>query len=402
MVDGERVGLKHRGIRSENKMKIHSHEENGASRLMMRHEIAPTVVLCIISAILFAATTLLSRRFEEFRVGLAHRWFTRGEVAMQQNQPAQASSDFGNALFYNHENREYTFRLAQSLSAAHYDAQALPYFSTLWESEPGNGAVNLELARLQARNDGTDKALRYFHSAIYGEWQSDQQENRRLARLELIGFLMDRGLKQNAEAELIGLEAELPEDHSMDSQVAGLFLQTGDYGRALNLYRSSLEKEPLAKNFAGAGLAAFKLGDYADAKTFLARAFAEGNTSDEVRERLDDADEIEKIDPYLAHITTQEKSQRIFQLFNHVGDRLKNCKAAGADRLALAQAKYEDWKQLQKRVSVRNLHESPDLDDEVMSFAFNAAKLTSSVCGAGAEEDSALLTIAQSHPGVAR
>lgn len=377
-------------------------EQTGSSRLFVRHEIAPVILLCVISAILLAATALMSRRFEDFRTGLAHRWFERGELAMKQNLPDQASSDFNNALLYDHDNNEYTFLLAQSLAAGRHDAQALPYLLTLWDDEPGNGAVNLELARLEARAGGTDKALQFFHAAIYGEWQLDQQEMRRRARFELVNFLLDRNLFKNAEAELVGLEADLPEDHSMDSQVAAFFLETGDYARALNLYRSSLREQPLASNFAGAGLAAFKLGDYSAAQRYLAQAVAGGAGSTDVRNRLRDAETIGQIDPYQTHITIRQKSERIYLLLSYAGTRLKNCLAVKPTGIASIQAQYDDWKQLQKRVSVNKLRESPDLDDEVMGFVFDSEKLAFPMCGAATEEDSALLLISQSHPNSTR
>jgi len=73
----------------------------------------------------------------------------------------------------------------------------------LWERHPESAELNLELGRLAAKDGDVDQALRYFHSAVYGDWQSQDAMNlRRETRLELYGYLISLGAKSQAQAEL--------------------------------------------------------------------------------------------------------------------------------------------------------------------------------------------------------
>jgi hypothetical protein len=57
--------------------------------------------------------------------------------------------------------------------------KAYAYLINLWEREPENGLVNLELARIAAQKGDTEQALRYYHNAIYAVWPGDQEVQRR-------------------------------------------------------------------------------------------------------------------------------------------------------------------------------------------------------------------------------
>jgi hypothetical protein len=86
-------------------------------------------------------------------------------------------------------------RLEQSFSAARY-----AYLVNLWEREPENGLVNLELARIAVQRADTERALRYYHNAIYAIWPGDQEVQRRDARLEPIEYLLRINVKTQAQA----------------------------------------------------------------------------------------------------------------------------------------------------------------------------------------------------------
>ena len=83
------------------------------------------------------------------------------------------------------------------------------YLINLWEREPENGHVNLELARIAAQKGETEQALRYYNNAIYATWPGDQEVERRDTRLELIEFLLSINAKAQAQSELIALAANL-------------------------------------------------------------------------------------------------------------------------------------------------------------------------------------------------
>ena len=143
----------------------------------------------------------------------------------------------------------------------------------LWDREPENGLVNLELARIAAQKGETEQALRYYHNAIYAIWPGDQEVERREIRLELIEFLLGINAKAQAQSELIALAANLDDDPSQHVRVGDLFLQAQDYEHALAEYRLSLKADRHnAAALAGAGRAAFELGRYDLAQRYLQAA----------------------------------------------------------------------------------------------------------------------------------
>ena len=158
--------------------------------------------------------------------GFAQEWYTRGEQDLRAGRAEAALADFRTALSYSHDNAQYQLRLAQALMAAGHSrearTEARTYLLNLLEREPGNATVNLELARLAARDHAVPDALRFYHGAIYGEWNDDPVARRRAARLELVEFLLDAGQKDSARAELIALAADLPADPALQTKVGTL------------------------------------------------------------------------------------------------------------------------------------------------------------------------------------
>jgi predicted Zn-dependent protease len=117
------------------------------------------------------------------------------------------------------------------------------------------------------------EAVQYYHDAIYGQWDEDPAEHRRRARLELAEFLLSVGQKAQAQAELIALIADLPGNPALETQVATLLLETGEYEHAAPLFRQALRLRPnYAPALEGAGEASFEMGNYRDARRYLARA----------------------------------------------------------------------------------------------------------------------------------
>ena len=88
--------------------------------------------------------------------------------------------------------------------------EATAYFNTLWEAEPGNGEINVQLARLAARSGNEDAAKRFYHAAIYGNWEGDGYLRRRDTRLELVRYLISRGQFDPARSELLVAAGNAP------------------------------------------------------------------------------------------------------------------------------------------------------------------------------------------------
>jgi hypothetical protein len=68
--------------------------------------------------------------------------------------------------------------------------EAAVYFNALLESQQGDGLINLQLARLAARQGNESQAIEDYQRAIYGSWEGDGYVRRRSVRLELINYLI--------------------------------------------------------------------------------------------------------------------------------------------------------------------------------------------------------------------
>jgi len=66
--------------------------------------------------------------------------------------------------------------------------------------------------------------VNYYHRAIYGSWSEQRQANRTLARIELVNALGKAGKRQEAQSELLALEAEAPDDLTIQKQLGRLLL----------------------------------------------------------------------------------------------------------------------------------------------------------------------------------
>jgi predicted Zn-dependent protease len=292
--------------------------------------------------------------------------------------------------------------LAYALAAAGRRPEARAYLLGLWEREPGNGRVNLELARLAARSSSVPEAVQYYHDAIYGQWDDDPAGHRRRAGLELAEFLLSVGQKAQAQAELIALTADLPGDPALETQVATLLLETGEYEHAAPLFRQALRLRPnYAPALEGAGEASFEMGNYRDARRYLARAKREGDLSPASQSRLELATLILRSDPLAPRLSGQERARRALLAFSQSMERLSGCAAArgGSVENGQPQSGLQKVKALalalQPKVRERNLARDPDLLIKVTDMVFEIEKVTEGACGEPQGEDLALLLLSR-------
>jgi len=154
-------------------------------------------------AILSVVTAFAAKLYHAKERSLAQQWYATGEQELRANRAENAVTDFRTALNYSRDNEVFQLRLAQALLAAHHADEARAYLLNLWEHHPESAELNLELGRLAAKDRDVQQALRYFHSALYGDWQDqDAVKRRREVRLELYRYLMSLGAESQAQAEL--------------------------------------------------------------------------------------------------------------------------------------------------------------------------------------------------------
>ena len=184
------------------------------------------LLLCVLALVLFLAlTALLSRLYHKKIHTLADAMYAQGEADEQANNFNAALNDYRNALVYNPGNLRFQFHLAKALAAAGRDEEARSYLLNLLSESPGSGEVNLELARVAAHSNSMADAMRYYQSAIYGEWNSDPIGMRWQVRRELCQFLLDRGAVKQAAPEVIALAENTPADDLPRQQIVAIRIE---------------------------------------------------------------------------------------------------------------------------------------------------------------------------------
>jgi predicted Zn-dependent protease len=297
-------------------------------------------------------------------------------------------------------------QLAHALAAAGHLPEARAYLLGLWGREPGNGTVNLELARLAADASLVPQAVQYYHDAVYGQWDDNPAEHRRRARLELAEFLLRVGHRAQAQAELIALAADLPGNPALETQVATLLVKTGEYEHAARLFRQALRLRPnYAPALEGAGEASFELGQYRDARRYLARGKRGGALSTQSQARLETATLILESDPLAPRLSGQERARRALRAFTQSMERLNGCAVARGVSFENGQQQSDLQKThalalaLQPKVRERNLAREPDLLLQVTDMVFEIERVTERACGEPQGVDLALLLLSRAQEG---
>jgi tetratricopeptide (TPR) repeat protein len=371
-------------------------------RQYLRQQPVMLALLAVLAVIFFTAVTVLSRAYQGQREALGSRWFARGVADLQGQRFDSAVTEFRSALLYSRDNYAYQLNLAEALIGVKRTGEAATYLVNLWDRQPEDGLVNLELARIAVQKGQTEQALRYYHNSIYAAWPVDQEGKRRDARLELIEFLLSTNTRAQAQAELIALEENLGDDPSQQERVGDLFLRAQDYEHALGAYRLSLKAErDKGAALAGAGLAAFQLGRYPQAQRYLQGALTEGAGDALIAERLKTTELVLGMDPFRRQISVAQKHRIAVDAFETAGRRLQACSAARGAALPTATqtSLAASWARMKPQMTEAELRQDPDLVEAAMDLVFEIERETSVSCGAPSGTDEALLLIAKLHEG---
>jgi tetratricopeptide (TPR) repeat protein len=359
-------------------------------------------LLSLAAILFFLAVTGLSRIYHAQQNSLGTRWSGRGIADLQAHRYGTAVTDFRTALLYSRDNYSYQLNLAEALLGLKRTNEAYAYLINLWDREPENGLVNLELARIAVQKHETDQALRYYHNAIYAIWPGDQETERRDTRLELIDFLLKINAQPQAQAELIALAANLGHDPSDQARLADLFLQTRDYEHALAAYRQVLKSDSHnSAALAGAGLAAFQLGRYPLSEKYLEAAVAADPRDPESAAQLKTTELVMRMDPFRRQISAAERARIVVEAFTAAGARMQSCSVTSSitQPSSSKQSLSDAWTKMKPQVTEPGLRRNPDLVEPAMELVFNIERQTSATCGAPSGPDLALLLIARLHEG---
>jgi len=352
----------------------------------------------------FAAVTRLTNRFGEQRKALARHLYEQGVGEQQAGKPEMAIEHFRAALSYSHDNFQYQLSLARALRDTGRTGEAEAYLVSLWEGSPQDGAVNLALGRLYAREKLLDKTIQFYHNAIYGVWPSDPDQNRLNAWFELVDVLLRLNALPQAQAELITLSASLPHRAELELRVADLFSRAQDFPNALLGYQRVLQSDrgnPQA--LAGAGEAAFKLARYRTASHYLSAAVAANPQDAQSARTLQICNAVLNEDPFGRGISTSERIRRIRAIFEEAGQRLDACPSlppqspTGAIQSGVVPLESR-WKDMKTRLAHLGQRGESGLADEVMDLVLQIEEQTANC--ATTPQDQALLLLAQNRAGV--
>ena len=352
--------------------------------------------LTALATVLFLIVSAISHIYTAQQQSLAARWSGRGASDLKAQHFIDAVADFRTALLYNRDNYSYQLSLAQALLGLRRTDEAYAYLINLWDRQPENGVVNLELARIAAGKGDTWRALRFYHNAIYATWPGDEEAESRNAHFELIEYLLGIHADTQAQAELIAIDANLSEASPLQEQLGKLFLKAQDNQHAFAAFHRALrEKRRDGPALAGAGMAAYGLGHYLAARRYLDEALQISPDDQQSAEWLRRTESVLTLDPYQQQVRAAERDRMAIQGFTVAGSRLKSCAATG--EAAAIEGLRKNWADLKSQISPGALRRDPDLFNQTMNLTFSIERQTSRICGPGSDDDQALLLIAGQH-----
>lgn len=378
-------------------------------RLILRDSLT-FLSLSLITIALFSVTLLLFRSFASHRTELGKRWSARGSASLAHGRPADAIDSLRTALSYTPGERSYELLLAQALAEAGHTDEAFTYFSGLWDAEPGNGFVNLQLARLAARRRDPRQAVNFYRASIYGTWEGDGAVRRRDVRLELAQYLLQHNDVPAARAELLVAEGNADEDPALDLRLGKLFEEAGDRSDALEAYLKATEAEPRNPTaFVSAGQLAYNMGQFSLARRLFQQALRETDkpgsrsTIDRpaVASLFDKSDRILDLLPS-RKLPSEQRARRLVELKDIIKRRLDTCPA---DQIA-ANPQIEDlrsrWTQGTKSDTRPTLTHDSARQDDLLQRIFDTELQTQKLCGPATGDDALLFTLAHDPGSVDR
>jgi tetratricopeptide (TPR) repeat protein len=364
------------------------------------------VFLSAIAVALFLFTRAIAAKERQMDAHVAAAWFREGEGQVRAGDMGRAIDSFRKATSRDRDNRAYVLALANALAAAGNNEEARQALLRLRESSPENAELNLYLARLAAKRGDVAEAVRYYQNALFGLWTGNQvDQERRKVRVELIHFLLDHQERSRALSEVLILGAEIPEgDAAAQTETGRLFLQAGDAQHALEHFTRSIA---LNRNntaaLAGAGNAAFQLGDYTQASRYLEAALAQDPSSEAALQLLTVTKMILSNDPLAPHLTREERNRRVLVGFDQSQRRLQSCLDQQSGKKDSTSSGLEPLKAdalaTQSKLQPRNLRRDPELLRAGMELIYKIEEATNVSCGEPAGLDRALLLIGRKHRG---
>jgi tetratricopeptide (TPR) repeat protein len=366
-----------------------------------------TTLLLLLVFVIF--TAFAARMYHKRYHVLGDEWFARGDQDFHSGNAAAALSDYRNALLYSPGNTNFQFHLAQALAATGRFDEARAYLATLLSDSPGSGQINLELARIAAHGGPKmmPDALRYYHAAIYGVWDTDPMAMRWQVRKEFCEYLLDNNAMNQAEAEIIALTDNTGPENIPGQKTAGdLLLRARMWSRALEEFQTLLSHDRHDQDaLAGAATAAFQLGQYSQAEEYFERLPHEKLATPDLAKMHEVSRHVVALNPFVPGLSTNEKAKRTAEAIAVAQARANACErqnggtsspgtstSALASAIATSNQNATDW-------TVRSLRKYPERIEPAMSSVFEMEDAAAGQCGEPQGADYALWLIGRIRAG---
>jgi len=386
-------------------------EVKTSKRQLVIHDGLAFLALLAVTGVLFAVTLFLFKSFSAHRAQIALDSGEAGRVALAQGRPAEAIADLRTALSYAPNERSYQLLLAQALGEDGRGEEATNYFLNLWEQQPGDGFINLQLARLARQRNQMADAVNDYRASIFGSWTGDGVVHRRDVRLELADYLIEQKEFGPARTELMIAVSNAPPIPELSLALGERLLRAGDEADALKQYEKAFAEKPdYALAYERAGRLAYRMGDYGNARAWLEKALREsaGAPGDAAEPQGDTATLLKNSERLLAldPARAATRPDRVTRILNDraiARKRLDACvKQAGSantgtqafDSLGPLAALAARWTAASADSSRDALMRNDASLDLVRGLTDDTEDLTAQVCGAPTGDDALLLLLA--------
>lgn len=367
---------------------------------MVNREIFLLSILALASFGLFVLTRHVAAKERQLQDKIAAFWFEQGVQNMASNDTNRAIQSFRKATAEAGENRKYVLALATALAAANDNGEAERLLLQLRESDPQNPEINAALARLEAKDGSVQEAVRYYQNAIYGHWPAEASEHRRKLRIELVHLLIDTQQNNLAFSELLILQGSTPDSAAAHLELAQLFGQAGDPQRSFQEYLAAVRLDDSnTEALAGAGEAAFHLGDYAEAAQYLRLATQADPNSQKTKQLLVLSELVQNNDPLPPNLSSEQRQQRLLTDVDTSLKRLDTCLGSGSagDAAVALRSLKTDAESLHKQLVVKSKPPDSDAVKSGVALIYKMEQAASQSCGQPEAEDQALLLIGRKH-----
>jgi tetratricopeptide (TPR) repeat protein len=363
----------------------------------VHHEIFQLAILILVAVAAFFLTRAVAANNRAMSARDAAEWYARGQQALGRGQIDLAIDALRRATVRNRAATAYMLALARALALHHDDEAARRLLLRLREAEPEDAEINLELARLAAHRGDVTEAVRFYHNALYAPWPPQLTDARRRVRLELIQLLVAHDQPARAQAELLAVATDVPDQPAAHVEIAQLFFQVGDYAHALDHFERAVRLAPDdGVALAGAGQSAFRLGEYARARSYFARA---PRDLDDVAATREIVEFVLADDPFASRIGSAERRRRLVGNVEYARQRLAACIGEHPpDENVALQGELDDFATSLRRSSAID----QDMIEAGVDLVLRAAQEIVKDCAPATPRDRALVLIGRQHSGAAR